>query len=149
MADNPGIYTRQITVGRDTLDQNRHVNNLVFVRWMQDVAVEHSVVRGWPLERYLSEDSAWVVRSHFIEYLQPAVEGDGLTALTWVNAMKNSQCTRHYLFWRARDRRPVVTAETLWVYVSVSSGRIKRIPETVRAAFPLVGDAEAKAALHQ
>lgn len=139
----PGVYTRRITVTRDSLDQNRHVNNLVYVRWMQDVAIEHSAARGWPMARYLEERSGWVVRSHFIEYLQPAGEGDELTLLTWVNEMKGSNCTRRYLFRRDRDGKQIVTASTVWVYVDLDSGRIRRIPEALRDAFPVVDDATA------
>ncbi len=142
-----GIYTRRIVVSRDDLDQNRHVNNLVYVRWMQDVAIEHSAAGGWPMERYLAERCAWVVRSHFIEYLQPAGEGDEITLLTWVNTMKGSNCTRRYVFWRARDGKQIVTASTVWVYVDMTSGRIQRIPEELRGAFPVVADETALASV--
>ena len=142
-----GIYRRNVTATREDVDQNRHVNNLVYVRWMQDVAIEHSAARGWPMERYLAAHSGWVVRSHFIEYLQPAAEGDELTLLTWVNAMKGTNCTRRYLFWRERDRKEIVSASTVWVYVDIATGRVQRIPEELRAAFPVVDDGAARAAL--
>ena len=140
-----GVYTRRIIVAADDLDQNHHVNNIVYVRWMNDVAIEHSAAGGWPMSRYLDERVAWVVRSHAIEYLRPAGEGDDITLMTWVNAMKGSNCTRRYVFVRARERKQIVSASTVWVYVGLDSGRIQRIPEALRAAFPVTDDAAALA----
>lgn len=132
-----GIYTRRIVVSRADLDQNRHVNNLVYVRWMQDVAIEHSAAGGWPMERYLAGQSGWVVKSHFIEYLHPSGDGDELALDTWVDEIKASSCTRRYRFVRERDAKPIVTASTVWVYIDLASGRARRIPEELRAAFPI------------
>lgn len=141
------IYRRRIVVSPDDLDQNRHVNNIVYVRWMNDVAIEHSAAGGWPMSRYVDERAGWVVRSHSIEYLQPAGEGDEIALVTWVNAMKGSNCTRRYAFFRTRDRKQIVSAATVWVYVDLASGRILRIPEELRAAFPVTEDAAALATI--
>jgi len=73
-----GIYTRRFRVPADAIDVNGHVNNLAYVAWMQDVAIEHSAAAGWPMERYLQLGAGWVVRSHFIEYLRPVFAGERL-----------------------------------------------------------------------
>lgn len=142
-----GIYTRRIVVAPGDLDQNRHANNIAYVRWMNDVAIEHSAAAGWPMSRYADERAGWVVRSHAIEYLQAAGEGDEITLVTWVNAMKGSNCTRRYAFWRGRDRRQILDASTVWVYLYLDSGRVLRIPDALRAAFPVTEDAEGLAAV--
>jgi acyl-CoA thioester hydrolase len=74
----PRIYVHRLEGPEDVIDVNRNVNNLAYLRWMQDVATAHSVAQGWPLERYLGIGAGWFVRSHFIEYLRPAFAGDAL-----------------------------------------------------------------------
>lgn len=137
------IHTTAISVTAEAIDENRHVNNTAYLRWMQDVAVEHSTEEGWPLKRYFETGSTWVVRSHFVEYLRPAFEGDDLRLTTWVGDMGDRRSTRRYVFWRQRDHRLVVRAETLWVYVDLRTGRPRSIPDALRGAFHVVEDAEA------
>lgn len=136
----PEIHTIAIRVGADAIDENGHVNNSAYLRWMQDGAVAHSVARGWSRRRYFEAGATWVVRSHFIEYLRPAFEGDALRLATWVADMEQRRSTRRYLFWRDGDRRPLARAETLWVYVDLETGRPRAIPDGLRSAFPLVPD---------
>ena len=134
----PEVHTRRITVGVDSIDAHRHVNNQEYLRWMQELAIEHSTALGWPFERYLASGASWYVKSHFIDYLRPAQLGDTLLACTWVSAMNERSSPRHTLFLRESDRQIVARAETLWIYVSLKTGRPLRIADDVRAAFPLV-----------
>lgn len=138
----PEIYTTAIGVTADAIDENGHVNNTAYLRWMQDGAVEHSVARGWPLERYFGSGATWVVRSHFVEYLRPAFEGDALHLATWVSDMEERRSTRRYVFWRESDDRPLVRAETLWVFVDLRTGRPRPIPDDLAGAFSLQPDAD-------
>jgi len=138
----PRIYVRDITVPRDAIDVNGHVNNLQYVGWMQDVAVEHSTSRGWPLERYQQTGTAWVVRSHSIEYLRPAFEGDPLALVTWVADLRPRSSLRRYRVWRRSDAKTVAEAQTLWVFVDRVTGRARDIPEELRASFEVVADPE-------
>ncbi len=135
----PAIHTRTFAVPRHAIDVNGHVNNLEYLRWMQEVATEHSAVQGWPVERYLTSGGVWVVKTHFIEYLAAVFEGDMLSLHTWVADMRSSSSRRRYLFSREGDRGAIARAETLWVFVDARSGRARRIPEELRAAFTVVG----------
>ena len=125
-------------MGVDSIDAHGHVNNQEYLRWMQELAIEHSTALGWPFERYLASGASWYVKSHFIDYLRPAELGDTLLACTWVSAMDERSSPRHTLFLRESDRQIVARAETLWIYVSLKTGRPLRIADDVRAAFPLV-----------
>jgi acyl-CoA thioester hydrolase len=138
----PRILVQPLDVTADVIDVNGHVNNLAYLRWMQDIAIRHSTARGWPVERYLAAGTGWVVRSHYIEYLRPAHRGDRLTLLTWVVDLRRRSSRRRYLFWRAADRQTIATAETLWVFVDAASGRPRPIPEDLRGAFALVPEEE-------
>lgn len=105
---------------------------------MQEIAIEHSSALGWPMERYLQTGASWYVKSHFIDYVRPAVLGDTLIACTWVGGMSERSSPRHTLFLRERDRQIVARAETQWIFVSLKSGRPQVIPDAVRHAFPII-----------
>jgi acyl-CoA thioester hydrolase len=85
------------------------------------------------MERYLGTGAAWVVRSHFIEYLRPAFAGDEIVIFTWAASLALREASRRHLFRHADDHRVLARAETKWVYVDLKSGRPKRIPEELLA----------------
>lgn len=134
----PRIFRQELIVSADAIDEFRHVNNQRYIAWMQEVATAHSAANGWPMERYLGIGAAWVVRSHFIEYLRPAFAGDALDIDTWASSLALREVTRKYRFRRADQL--LARAETKWVYVDIKSGRPKRIPEELLASFVAVPD---------
>ncbi len=137
------IHSLELTVPAASIDGNGHVNNLEYLRWMQDIAVAHSAIRGWDMARYLTVGGTWVVRAHTIEYLGAAFEGDVLSLYTWVGDLGSSSSRRRYLVWRAADHCLIARAETLWVYVDMRSGRARRIPDELRASFIVLPSTDA------
>jgi len=135
-----GVFTHTFPVPEAAIDGNGHVNNLEYLRWMQEVAVAHSDAAGWTLDRYAATRTSWVIRSHAIEYLRPAFTGESLTVLTWIGGFEAQTSPRHYLFWRERDRKVLARAQTAWVFVDTGIGRATRIPEAFRSAFEVVSD---------
>jgi len=134
------IYSKQFAVPPEAIDVNRHVSNLAYVQWMQDIAIEHSAAAGWTMARYLELGAGWVVRSHFIEYLRPAFEGDVLSAHTWVPRFDQRSTPRRYLFVREPDRAVVAQAETCWVFVDLTTGRRRPLPSELIDAFDVVAE---------
>jgi acyl-CoA thioester hydrolase len=134
----PRIFRQELIVTEDAIDEFGHVNNQRYIAWMQEVATAHSAANGWPMERYLQTGAAWVVRSHFIEYLRPAFAGDALEIYTWASSLALRDVIRRYQFHRAGLL--LARAETKWVYVDIKSGRPKRIPEELLASFEAVSD---------
>jgi acyl-CoA thioester hydrolase len=68
------IYSRFFTIPRSAIDENGHVNNVAYVQWMQEIAVEHYESIGGI--RSAGPDATWVIREHKIEYLLPAFAGE-------------------------------------------------------------------------
>jgi acyl-CoA thioester hydrolase len=130
----PHRFTTTFTVPPDAIDELGHVSNLKYIAWMQEVAIQHSAARGWPVERYLQGAAVWVVRSHYISYLRPAFEGDVLTLETWVAEVKKSSSLRKYVVLRPQDEAVLAEAETNWVFVDRKTGRPCRIPDDLRMA---------------
>lgn len=134
----PDIYTKRFAVPASAIDANAHVNNLAYVEWMQDIAVEHSAVQGWPMQRYIDIGQTWVARSHFIEYLRPGFEGDPIALHTWISTSGTRAATRQFVFVRERDGVVLARAETNWVYVDFRTGRPVPMPDELKAAFAVV-----------
>ena len=139
----PAVHIRTIRVGEDSIDVHGHVNNQEYLRWMQDAAIEHSSLQGWPMERYLELGASWYVKSHFIEYLRPALLADEILACTWVAGMDRRTSLRQTVFLRRADRQMLARAQTQWIFVDLASGRPRAIPEAVRTAFATIASEDA------
>ncbi len=134
----PAIYEHRLTVRDEELDEQGHVNNVEYLRWMQAAAERHSAARGWPADRYREHGVAWVVRSHSITYRRPAGRGDVIVVLTWVSDFRRVLSLRKYRIVRASDGSELAVAETDWAFVDRDSGSPRRIPPEVSGAFEVV-----------
>jgi acyl-CoA thioester hydrolase len=138
----PRIFHQTLTVGPESIDAVAHVNNREYLRWMEEIAVEHSAVQGWPMQRYFEQRTAWFAVSHFIEYLRPAQDGDVLDVYTWIAAWNARTSLRRYAI--QRDRKLLARGETVWTFVDLDSGRARDIPAGVLEAFAVVPDDDAE-----
>jgi acyl-CoA thioester hydrolase len=128
------VYEYEFEVPTGAIDANGHVNNVEFVRWMQDAAVRHADARG--LTAATREAGAtWVVRSHRIDYMRPAMAGERITDMTWVADFRRAFSLRRYRFARAGDGTALARGETDWVFVDVKTGRPKSVPEGLKSMF--------------
>jgi acyl-CoA thioester hydrolase len=127
------IYSKTIIIPNSAIDENGHVNNVVYVQWMQDIAVEHYASIGG-IEAQ-GPDSTWVIREHRIEYFLPAFEGDEIEVRTWVENIRKVRSLRKYEFARRSDGKVLVKGETDWVFVDVKTGIPKAIPQEVEEVF--------------
>ena len=120
------------TARPEHIDELGHVNNAVWVQWVQQVAVAHWDSLADPAHR---DAYFWVVVRHEIDYLRPAFEGDRVTARTWVGvAPKGARFDRHVEF-AGNDGRLCVRARTVWAIIDKASGRPIRVPPEVVAPF--------------
>lgn len=132
---NP-VFTKHITVPASAIDANGHVNNVAFVQWMQDAAIEHyAFIHGTDAQ---SGDSTWVVREHRVEYLAPAFEGEGIEIQTWIAEVRRVRSLRCYKFLRRSDSGLLVRGETHWVFVDGKTGTPRSIPPSVAGRMPVL-----------
>ena len=126
-------YIKTITIPDTAIDENGHVNNVTYVQWMQDVAIEHySSIGGIEAQ---GPDATWVVREHRIEYLLPAFEGEEIEIRTWVENIRRVRSLRKYEFVRKADEKILVKGETDWVFMDVKTGSPRAVPEEVVNVF--------------
>ena len=122
-------YQLTLSVGASDLDERGHVNNVVYLRWVQDAAAAHWATLAPDGVR---EDLAWVALRHEIDYLSPAVLGDEIVVRTWVGVAEGLSFERFTEIRRA-DGRALARARTLWCPVDARSGKPQRVSAEVRA----------------
>ena len=127
------IYRYEFIIPESALDQNGHVNNVVYVQWMQDVAILHANAVGGTQAMHAT-GGTWVV------YLRPAFADEEIVALTWVANFKRVRSLRRYKFVRKSDGKILAKGETEWVFVDAESGRPRMIPDEIIKLFPLVSE---------
>src|ERR1035437_3547023 len=133
------VYRFEIIVPVEVVDRNRHVNNVAYVQWMQDAAIQHSTATGCT-RMTETIGATWVARMHRIEYLSPAFAGEAITVSTWVANFRKVRSLRRYRFIRVADQKVLAQGETDWVLVDVASGRPRGIPSEMAKLFELVPD---------
>ena len=114
------------------IDQQNHVNNTVYVRWVQDVATAH-----WRAiaNAKAQEIIGWVVLRHEIDYKAAATLGDEIVLRTWVGKATRLSFERFTEIRRKNDRQLLSQARTLWCPINVRTGRPMRVPTEVREQF--------------
>lgn len=133
------VYQFEIAVTANEVDRNGHVNNVVYIQWMQDAAIAHARASGCTSASE-AVGATWVVRTHHIEYLSPAFAGDKITLLTWPANFQRVRSVRKYKFVRVKDQAVIARAETDWVFVNAKTGRPQSIPEEVKLTLPAVSE---------
>ena len=128
------VYSKTFSIPGSAIDENGHVNNVAYVQWMQDIAVEHYEAIGGVNPMQLI-GATWVVREHRIEYLLPAFEDEEIEIRTWVENVRRVRSLRKYEFVRKSDGKVLVRGETDWVFVDIKTGAPRAIPEAVFKVF--------------
>lgn len=157
-----GRFQTVVTVRFDELDPLRHVNNAVYLAWLEQAAIDHAEHAGWPETRQREIGGVFIARRHEIDYLLPATQHDVLLVTTWVDSLTGARAVRSFEIARItpacaaaipfggrlipdRDFTPAVRAEavlrarTEWAFVDVATGRPRRIPPACIADFVVVG----------
>ena len=125
-------FTRAITATAADIDELGHVNNAVWVRWIQDLATAHwqAVAPPEHIAAYI-----WVVTRHEIDYRGNVAAGDVVTGQTWVpEPPKGARFDRHVRFTGA-DGKVKVEAVTTWALIDRASGRLARVRDDIAAPF--------------
>ena len=114
------------------IDEQNHVNNTVYLRWVQDVATAHwRALAGQKAQAAIG----WVVLRHEIDYKAPAALGDKIILRTWVGKATRLTFERFTEIRRNGEGQLLSTARTLWCPVNPQTGRPTRVSPEVRSQF--------------
>jgi acyl-CoA thioester hydrolase len=126
------MYEMTITATEHDIDELGHVNNAVWVRWIQDLATAHWHAVA-PAEHHAAY--IWVVTRHEIDYLRAVLPGETVTGRTWIaDPPKGARFERHMQF-VGEEGKPRVRAKTTWAILDRTTGRPLRVPPEVAAPF--------------
>jgi acyl-CoA thioester hydrolase len=136
------LFSRRFRVRHYELDSFGHVNNVVYVNYMQEAAIEASRDAGFGPAWYSERGVGWVIRQLSIRYCLPASYDDELEITTWVSDVRRVQSTREYVVTRTVDNARVARARANWVYLDLRTGQPARLPEELKLAFEPTGELE-------
>jgi len=126
------VFELPISVQASDIDQLGHVNNVTYLRWVQEVATAH-----WQAAAPAADQAvlAWVVVRHEVDYKRPAFLHDKIIARTWVGAAARRRFERHTELLRAADRKLLARARTIWCPINRQTGKMTEVSPEVRARF--------------
>lgn len=124
-------FVLEVTVQPSDIDELDHVSNLVYVRWIQEVAVAHSAAVGWDVPQYRKVGAIFMVRRHEVDYIAPVLRSQAVRLETWVESWRAASCIRRTELFRVHDNQLVAKGSTTWAFVSFTDGRPQRIPPEI------------------
>lgn len=125
-------FTKAILIQPDDFDQMGHVNNVVYLQWVQDVAEAH-----W---KHVSDqqhlnDFLWVALRHEIDYLKEIKPGETIIAETYVKSMEGVKSERHTVILAETTGQVKAKAITFWCLLDSERKKPKRIPDDLKKLF--------------
>ena len=140
----PLAFTWTHLVAAAEIDEYAHVNNTVYLRWLDGIAWAHSMKLGLPLERCLALRRGMAVRHTRVDYLEAALLADTLLLATWIVACDGRlRCTRRFEVLRVADGKRVLDAEIDYFCLNLDTGRPCRFPREFVECYAVNSDVAA------
>jgi|TARA_B100000767_G_scaffold272832_1_gene301418 acyl-CoA thioester hydrolase len=123
---------KEIIVSKNDLDDLNHVNNVVYIHWVQEIAKNHwkSLVSNEIIKNYF-----WVLLEHEIKYLNPAFLNDKIRLKTYIEKTDGVKSSRIVEIYNKDTNKLLVTSKTIWCLINVKTGKPNRITEDIKKAF--------------
>lgn len=137
--DHENPFVAPFKVRPDDIDGFGHVNNAVYVRWINDGAWAHSKALGLGFDSYRDLDAGFVVVRHEIDYLSSAMPGETALVATWItsNDMR-LRLSRRFQICDEATGRTLARATTQFAVIALSTGRPRRMPQAFREGYPVM-----------
>ena len=125
-SDNSVLYSYSLKVEKEHIDDLLHVNNVVYLQWVNDISEKH-----WNelSSKGLNEKYFWVVLRHELDYLNQAVLHDELTLVTWVGESKGVKSVRHVEIYKGEV--PLLKAASTWCLIDAKTLKPTRIKDDI------------------
>lgn len=125
-------YQQRFTAKPEHIDELGHVNNTVWVRWIQDIAVTHwdRTARAEDSEQYF-----WVVTRHEIDYRGNVSEGESVTGETWIEGEPRGATSIRRVDFRNEAGKVIVSAATTWAMLDRATQRLVRVRPEILEPF--------------
>ena len=125
-------FERDFTAAPEHIDELGHVNNAVWVQWIQRLATDHWYALADPAD---AQHYIWVVARHEIDYLRPLLVGETAHGRTWVGDEPRGARFDRLMEFTGADGKALLKARTTWAIIDKASGRPIRVPPAIVARF--------------
>jgi acyl-CoA thioester hydrolase len=130
--DGRQVFSQTFAPRPADIDDNGHVNNVVYLGWAQDLAIAH-----WTRRAPAAEQAAyaWVALRHEIDYRRALLPGETAVGLTWVSDTAEGPRFERFVRIDGPDGGMCAQVRTVWVLIEKVSGRPRRVPPQIVALF--------------
>lgn len=126
------VFEEEITVSKNDLDELNHVNNVIYIHWVQEIAKNHwkSLVSKEIINNYY-----WVLLEHHIKYINPALLDDKIILKTYIEKTEGLKSSRVVKIYNLHNNKLLVNSKTLWCLINATTNKPCRITSEIRNAF--------------
>lgn len=123
---------KEIIISKNDLDDLNHVNNVIYIHWVQEIAKEHwkSLVSNEIIKNYY-----WVLLEHQIKYLNPALLNDKIMIKTYIEKTEGIRSNRIVEIYNSNNDKLLVKSKTIWCLINAKTNKPNRITDEIRKAF--------------
>jgi acyl-CoA thioester hydrolase len=140
----PQAFTLEHRVAPEEIDEYQHVNNAVYLQWLDRIAWTHSAALGMSLEDCLALRRGMAVRHTRIDYLDAALLDDAVLLATWLVACDGRlRCTRRFEILRLADGKRVAEADIEYFCLNLDTGRPCRFPREFVECYAVIPEVAA------
>jgi acyl-CoA thioester hydrolase len=118
------VFVLPLVIRPEHIDENGHVNNVVYVGWLQEAGTSH-----WNslFDASFREEWSWIALRHEIDYLRPiAPNATGIVARTWIDEL-HGPCAIRCVRIEDKDGHACAQGKTTWCLVDAVKLRPRRI----------------------
>jgi acyl-CoA thioester hydrolase len=133
--EHPSPHVIELEVEAPDIDAYDHVNNAVYLTWLDRAAWSHSAALGVPLERCVAMRRGMAALRTEIDFVRAALLGDRVRVATWIADSGRLRVERRFQVVRAADEATLARARTEYVCINLDSGRAVRMPELFARAY--------------
>ena len=126
------ILEQEITVSQNDLDDLNHVNNVVYINWIQEIAKNHWDVL---VSDEIKDNYYWVLLEHHIKYLHSALLNEKIIIKTYIEETKGVKSSRKVEIYNKGTNQLLVTSKTIWCLINAKTNKPSRINDEIRKAF--------------
>ena len=126
------MFSKTFTAAAEHIDVMGHVNNAVWVQWVQDLATAHWDAVADPAH---AAEFVWLVIRHEIDYRGNISEGESVTGETWIPGDARGAKSARRVDFRDAGGKIIVSANTTWAMLHRETGRLARVRPEIIAPF--------------
>ncbi|HYM42058.1 MAG TPA: thioesterase family protein [Steroidobacteraceae bacterium] len=134
--DHPAPHVIELEVRDEDIDAYAHVNNAVYLTWLDRAAWSHSATLGVTIEQCVALRRGMAALRTEIDFERAALRGERVQVATWIAASdRRLRVSRRFQVLRPADGATLARARTDYVCINLDSGRAARMPQEFTRAY--------------